>query len=165
MILENESFASIMLPCGLITSREAPMWHEGLLELLHTVISEAEDGSGVVQGSVPLALTCQKVMKILTKERKTGSRNIWQLFTNWRARHMEIADDADKMVYENEEELEGEEDNSKQLTEEMSRIYTSAPTNFLDRGRRNSVVVAREGFNELYIFSPGSSHNYYSMYA
>ncbi|XP_022966365.1 protein NDH-DEPENDENT CYCLIC ELECTRON FLOW 5 [Cucurbita maxima] len=72
---------------------------------------------------------------------------------------------------ESEEEVEGEEgeetDNYKQLTEEMSRIYTSAPRNFtiIDRGRRNSVVVGRDGFDELYMFSPGSNHVYYGEYS
>ncbi|XP_004288420.1 PREDICTED: photosynthetic NDH subunit of subcomplex B 2, chloroplastic [Fragaria vesca subsp. vesca] len=70
---------------------------------------------------------------------------------------------------EQEEEMEeGEEDdNYKNLREQMCRIYTSAPRDFtiIDRGRRNSVVVGRDGFEELYIFSPGSSHEYYSEYA
>uniref|UniRef100_A0A0F7GYH6 NDH-dependent cyclic electron flow 5 n=1 Tax=Hypseocharis bilobata TaxID=253189 RepID=A0A0F7GYH6_9ROSI len=69
---------------------------------------------------------------------------------------------------ESEEELEGEEDdNYKQLTDEMSRIYTSAPRNLsiMDRGRRNSMTVGSEGFEELYLFSPGSSHEFYSKYA
>lgn len=272
MKLDNGSLASIMLPSGLITSYKAPMWHEGLLELLHTIVSEADDGGGVVQGGVSLAFKCEsdegvswspsnwalygvkgspdkfiqvelitsnrestvQMKHIVTlrqdvlsseliitnsntcvvrlmgsvvshlavstpeatyamglersnffirppvlsnfsivppdfgKRKKTGSGNIWQLFSSWGSRVPEIADDADKMVCESQEELEGEEDdNNKQLTEEMSRIYTSAPTNItvLDRGIRNSVVVAREGFNELYVFSPGSNHNSYSKYA
>lgn len=63
------------------------------------------------------------------KRNKSGSGNIWQLFSSWASRNPEIAN-------EEEEELEGEEDDgNKQLTEKMSRIYTSAPTNFtvLDR--------------------------------
>ncbi|KAL1820952.1 hypothetical protein ACET3Z_015821 [Daucus carota] len=271
MKLDNGSLASIMLPSGLITSYKAPMWHEGLLELLHTVVSEAEDGGGVIQGGVSLAFKCEsqegvswspsnwalysvtgspeefiqvelissnrermvEIKHIVTlrqdvlsseliitnsnitgirlmgsivshlavstpeatyamglersnffirppvlsnysivppdfgKTKKTAS-GIWKIFSGWGSKNLEIANDADKMSYESREELEGEEDdNNKQLTEEMSRIYTCAPTNFtvLDRGRRNSVVVAREGFNELYIFSPGSNHNSYSKYA
>ncbi|XP_062004082.1 protein NDH-DEPENDENT CYCLIC ELECTRON FLOW 5 [Rosa rugosa] len=70
---------------------------------------------------------------------------------------------------EQEEEMEeGEEDdNYKNLREQMCRIYTSAPRDFtiIDRGRRNSVVVGRDGFEELYMFSPGSSHEYYGEYA
>ncbi|XP_050369830.1 protein NDH-DEPENDENT CYCLIC ELECTRON FLOW 5 [Argentina anserina] len=63
---------------------------------------------------------------------------------------------------------EGEEhDNYKNLREQMCRIYTSAPRDFtiIDRGRRNSVVIGRDGFEELYMFSPGSSHEYYGEYA
>lgn len=70
------------------------------------------------------------------KRKKSGSGKIWQLFSSWGSRNPEIANDADSMGSEGEEELEGEEDdNNKQLTEKMSRIYTSAPTNFtiLDR--------------------------------
>ncbi|GMH18755.1 hypothetical protein Nepgr_020596 [Nepenthes gracilis] len=67
-----------------------------------------------------------------------------------------------------EEEMEGEERyDYKHLTEKMSRIYRSAPRNFtiIDRGRRNSVVVGRNGFEELYIYSPGSSYEWYGKYA
>lgn len=69
------------------------------------------------------------------KTKKTAS-GIWQFFSGWGSKNLETANDADKMSYESREELEGEEDdNNKQLTEEMSRIYTCAPTNFtvLDR--------------------------------
>lgn len=59
MKLDNGSLVSLMLPSGLITSYKAPMWHEGLLELLHTVVSEAEDGGGFIQGGVSLALKCE----------------------------------------------------------------------------------------------------------
>ncbi|CAN1245719.1 Protein NDH-DEPENDENT CYCLIC ELECTRON FLOW 5 [Linum grandiflorum] len=55
----------------------------------------------------------------------------------------------------------------KVLTDEMCRVYTCAARNFtlLDRGRRNSVVVGREGFDELYIYSPGSIHESYGKYS
>ncbi|CAA6653788.1 unnamed protein product [Spirodela intermedia] len=69
---------------------------------------------------------------------------------------------------EEPEESSGEEDdNYTQLTEKMSRIYTSAPRVFtiIDRGRRNSVVVERRGFDELYLFSPGSDHESYGKYS
>lgn len=67
-----------------------------------------------------------------------------------------------------EEEMENEEDESyKQLDGEMSMIYTNSPTYFtiIDRGRRNSVVLGRDGFDELYLFSPGSNHEIYGKYA
>lgn len=35
----------------------------------------------------------------------------------------------------------------------------------MPQGRRNSVVVGREGFDELYMFSPGSNHDLYGQYA
>ncbi|KAL0693119.1 hypothetical protein Bca4012_060299 [Brassica carinata] len=75
---------------------------------------------------------------------------------------------------EEEEEEEGkyglsgeEESNYKQLSEEMSRIYTLAPSSFtiIDRGRRNSVVVGREGFEEVYMYSPGSKLESYTKSA
>ncbi|XP_008441976.1 protein NDH-DEPENDENT CYCLIC ELECTRON FLOW 5 [Cucumis melo] len=69
---------------------------------------------------------------------------------------------------ESGEEIEGEEmDNYKQLVDKISRIYTSAPRNFtiIDRGRRNSVVIGRDGFDEVYMFSPGSNHVYYGEYS
>uniref|UniRef100_A0A0F7GYL4 NDH-dependent cyclic electron flow 5 n=1 Tax=Geranium phaeum TaxID=379952 RepID=A0A0F7GYL4_9ROSI len=69
---------------------------------------------------------------------------------------------------DSESEEEGEEDDSyKQLTDEMCRIYTCAPRVFtiLDRGKRNSVTVGRDGFEELYLMSPGSVHEFYSRYA
>lgn len=56
MGLENGSLATVMLPSGIITSYKASMWHGGLLELLHTSVSEGEDGSDpVIQGGVSLA--------------------------------------------------------------------------------------------------------------
>ncbi|CAH2033469.1 unnamed protein product [Thlaspi arvense] len=60
-----------------------------------------------------------------------------------------------------------EESNYKQLNEEMSRIYTCAPRSFtvIDRGRRNSVVVGREGFEEVYMYSPGSKLESYTKSA
>ncbi|XP_021741249.1 protein NDH-DEPENDENT CYCLIC ELECTRON FLOW 5-like [Chenopodium quinoa] len=66
------------------------------------------------------------------------------------------------------EQTEGEEkDNYKHLSGKMSRIYTCAPRNFtiIDRGKRNSVIVGRRGFGELYMYSPGSSHELYGKYA
>ncbi|KAJ8527507.1 hypothetical protein K7X08_000014 [Anisodus acutangulus] len=66
-----------------------------------------------------------------------------------------------------EKELEGEErDNYKHLTDEMSKIYKSTPRNFtlIDRGRRNSVVVGRDGF-KVYVLSPGSRHDSYGRYS
>lgn len=78
------------------------------------------------------------------------------------------------LVQGEEEEEEGkyglsgeEESNYKQLSEEMSRIYTLAPSSFtiIDRGRRNSVVVGREGFEEVYMYSPGSKLESYTKSA
>ncbi|XP_042517030.1 protein NDH-DEPENDENT CYCLIC ELECTRON FLOW 5 [Macadamia integrifolia] len=69
---------------------------------------------------------------------------------------------------EEQEEMEEEEnDNYAHLTEKMSRIYTSTPRMFsvIDRGRRNSVIVGRDGFDELYMLSPGSTYEWYGMYA
>ncbi|VVB00203.1 unnamed protein product [Arabis nemorensis] len=63
---------------------------------------------------------------------------------------------------EEEEEKSGlsgeEENNYKQLNEKVSRVYTCAPRSFtiIDRGRRNSVVSGTEGFEEVYMYSPGS---------
>ncbi|CAM8980892.1 unnamed protein product [Rhodiola kirilowii] len=62
----------------------------------------------------------------------------------------------------------GEENDSyKHLTEKLCRIYTYAPSGFtiIDRGRRNSLIVGRQGFDELYLFSPGSQYDFYSKYA
>ncbi|KAK9671681.1 hypothetical protein RND81_12G047600 [Saponaria officinalis] len=65
-------------------------------------------------------------------------------------------------------EMDGEEnDNYKHLTDKMSRIYKFAPRNFtiIDRGRRNSVNVGRKGFEEVYLYSPGSTHESYGKYS
>ncbi|KAG5555452.1 hypothetical protein RHGRI_006190 [Rhododendron griersonianum] len=276
MGLENGSLATVMLPSGMITSYKASMWHGGLLELLHTSVSEGEDGSDpVIQGGVSLAFKIEsdddggvswspntwalrdvrgnpdesiqvelvssnsegmiEVKHILTLQQdllsselvfsnskssplrllgsivshltvstpdatyalglersnfhsrppflsnfsiippesgRTKDFNLWNPFTveelssTWGAGKQNNA--VDTKSREREEDPEGEEDdNNKQLTEKMSRVYTSAPRDFiiLDRGRRNSVVVQREGFNELYMFSPGSAHEWYGKYA
>lgn len=35
----------------------------------------------------------------------------------------------------------------------------------MDQGRRNSVALGRKGFDEMYLFSPGSGVEIYSKYA
>ncbi|XP_050244862.1 protein NDH-DEPENDENT CYCLIC ELECTRON FLOW 5 [Quercus robur] len=281
MGLENGSTVNLMLPSGLISSYKAPMWHGGKVELLHTSVSEDENGGAVIQGGVSLALNCSsdgddevswspcnwalrnirgdaqesiqvelidrdsenkiEVKYIVTLKKdmlsselvvsNSNSSSLLQLtgsivshlvvstpdatyalglegsdffnrsplLTNfalvppdfgqknefglgqflgqmtlkglssgWGARNQNTADDAESSPRESEEEMEGEEDdNYKHLKQQMSRIYTSAPRYFtiIDRGKRNSVGVGREGFDELYMFSPGSRHEYYSTYS
>ncbi|CAL0317132.1 unnamed protein product [Lupinus luteus] len=66
------------------------------------------------------------------------------------------------------DDITGEEmDDYKPLREKISLVYTNAPRGFtvIDRGRRNSVSVGRNGFDEMYLFSPGSSFEIYSKYA
>ncbi|KAJ0078730.1 hypothetical protein Patl1_22947 [Pistacia atlantica] len=276
MVLENGSVVTLMLPSGLITSYKAPMWHGGTMELLHTIVSEGEDGDALIQGGVSLAFFCGgsddevpwspcnwslldirgnsqdsiqvelisrdradmvEVRYIVTldesvlsselvvsnskssslqltgcflshltvstpdatyalglegsdfikkspfssnyvivppdisQENKFSISQLWsqmKFLSGLGARNEQTADEADSTSTESEEEMEGEEDdNYKQLTEQMSRIYTSAPTNLtvIDRGRRNSVVAGRHGLHELYMFSPGSRHEFYGKYA
>ncbi|KAI3688067.1 hypothetical protein L1987_81773 [Smallanthus sonchifolius] len=278
MGLDNGSVATLMLPSGLITSYKAPMWHGGLLELLHTTVSEAEGGSGaVIRGGVSLAFRCEgggenggiswsptewnlrsvggspdesiqvelissnsedkiEFKHIVTLQQDAISSEIvitnlrsssvqltgsvighlaistpeatyaiglessnyfvkppvfsnfsiippefnrndsgWvqsglkQLLSGWGlGSQKDSSNDGTAKNRQEDEEIEGEEeDNYKHLTEKLSMIYTSAPRNFtiMDRGKRNSVVVGREGFNELYIFSPGSSHKPYGKYS
>ncbi|CAK9155753.1 unnamed protein product [Ilex paraguariensis] len=109
------------------------------------------------------------------KRKGLGSKNLWdpmafrELLSGWGGvRDQNNADDVERIEKATDEELEGEEkENYKNLTEKMSRIYTSAPRNFtiIDRGRRNSIEVGRKGFNELYMFSPGSSYDWYGKFA
>ncbi|KAK1429242.1 hypothetical protein QVD17_11448 [Tagetes erecta] len=276
MGLDNGSSATLMLPSGLITSYKAPMWHGGLLELLHTSVSD-DGGGAVVRGGVSVAFRCDdgdendgvlwspvvwnlrdvggssdesikvelissntedkiEFKHIVTLQqdaisseivisnlrssslRLTGSvighlavstpeatyaiglvnsnyfvkppifsnfsiippdfnkndpgwvqSGLKQLLSGWGLGNPKDSfDEGNAKNSQDDEEIEGEEeDNYKHLTEKMSMIYTSAPRNFtiMDRGKRNSVVVGREGFNELYIFSPGSSHKPYGKYA
>ncbi|XP_059292240.1 protein NDH-DEPENDENT CYCLIC ELECTRON FLOW 5 [Lycium ferocissimum] len=266
MALENGSIANLMLPSGLITSYKAQMWHGGTMELLHTTVSQGQDGSAVIEGGVSLACNCEndeglswspsswalhqvkgdpqgsiqvelisrgsdgkieaKYMvtlqqDVLTSEIKVfnlgisslrmmgsvlshltvstpeasyavglqgsdffskppflanfsilppgfGKRNnqaskkywVEEIFSSWGTKNQNYE--------ETEKELEGEEtENYKHLTDEMSKIYKSAPRNFtvIDRGRRNSVVVGGDGFNEVYVLSPGSRHESYGRYS
>uniref|UniRef100_A0A0F7H063 NDH-dependent cyclic electron flow 5 n=1 Tax=Monsonia emarginata TaxID=28966 RepID=A0A0F7H063_9ROSI len=98
-----------------------------------------------------------------------GKMTLQALGSTLRSLNKNYADVGRRNSYQSEEDgEEGEEDDSyKQLTEEMSRIYTSAPRvfTFLDRGKRNSITVGRSGFEELYLMSPGSVHEFYSKYA
>lgn len=111
----------------------------------------------------PLLSNFSIIPPYLNENKDLVSRKSWSpmdIFSSWGSRNGTDS--------ENKEEMEGEEDdNNKHLTERMSRIYTSTPGDFtiMDRGRRNSVVVGREGFNELYIFSPGSSYESYGKYS
>ncbi|XP_074305059.1 protein NDH-DEPENDENT CYCLIC ELECTRON FLOW 5 [Silene latifolia] len=92
----------------------------------------------------------------IRKSTTSTSRQAWSLKELFSAKKEEI------------EVTEGEEDESyKHLTNKMSRIYTYAPRNFtiMDRGKRNSVSVGRKGFEEVYLYSPGSSHESYGKYS
>jgi len=62
---------------------------------------------------------------------------------------------------------EEENDHSFHMTEKFSRVYTYSPrqVTILDRGRRNSVIMERSGFEEVYMSSPGSEHEWYGKYA
>ncbi|CAL9074326.1 unnamed protein product [Musa acuminata var. zebrina] len=275
MGLVNGSVASLMLPCGLITSYKPYMWHGATFEVLHTTVSEGADGAAVVRGGVsmdfeiggdgsipwspsswslesvrgspeksiqvelvsvspvdmaevrclvtlhqdllgsellisntkssPLQLTGSFVshLKVSTPDaayavglqgsnyqsrqplssrfsmdppdlgrrspstsKKPWTQNVLRrLLPRW-------GDTGEEEEELNEggdaEESEGEEeDDYARMTEKMSRIYTSAPRQFtiIDRGRRNSVVIRRSGFEELYMSSPGSEHEWYGKYA
>ncbi|KAE8678125.1 NDH-dependent cyclic electron flow 1 [Hibiscus syriacus] len=269
MGLDNGSRAILMLPSGLITSYKVPMWHGGTVELLHTSVSEGDEGEAVIQGGVSLALNCEDdnevswspndwVLRdvrgdsnesikvelissdsenmvetryivtlqedVLTSEISvTNSKSTPLHWTGSFISHLTVSspeatyalglegsdflnvppylsdfaiippdlDEENKSEIgqlwsqmglkrllsglrqknqknASEEEMEGEEDDGyKQLNEEMSRVYTSAPRFFtlIDRGRRNSVAVGRDGFDEMYLFSPGSSHEIYGEYS
>ncbi|CAL4944379.1 unnamed protein product [Urochloa decumbens] len=67
-----------------------------------------------------------------------------------------------------EDRPDGEEDDDyKHMTDAMCRVYSHAPREFtiIDRGRRNSVCLHRRGFEELYVFSPGSQYQWYGKFA
>ncbi|KAE8695446.1 NDH-dependent cyclic electron flow 1 [Hibiscus syriacus] len=269
MGLDNGSRATLMLPSGLITSYKVPMWHSGTVELLHTSVSEGDEGEAVIQGGVSLALNCEDDDEIswspstwalrdvrgnsndsikvelvstdsenmvetryvvtlqedvLTSEisvtntkptplRWTGSiishltvsspeatyalglegsnfltvtpflsnfgiippnldeennSDIGQLWGQMGLKRFFSGLGQRNQKDAREDTMEGEEDDDyKQLNEQISRIYTSAPRFFtlIDRGRRNSVAVGRDGFDEMYLFSPGSSHEIYGDYS
>ncbi|RWR80382.1 protein NDH-DEPENDENT CYCLIC ELECTRON FLOW 5 [Cinnamomum micranthum f. kanehirae] len=276
MGLEDGSTANLMLPSGLITSYKPHMWHGGMMEVLHTAVSEGQDGVPVVQGGVSMDFKCGSsggitwspstwalhdvrgspqdsiqvelissdieamvefkyivtlrqdllssevmitnlkssnlhlmgsVVTHLTvstpdatyaiglqgsnyfskpplmsdfsiippdfgQKRLPGSRQPWAttlqgLLLSW---DNQVDKDSRGKIGEqdNEGESEGEEDdNYAHLTDKMSRIYTSTPRRFtvIDRGRRNSVIVGKAGFDELYIFSPGSTYKWYGKYS
>ncbi|WOL20657.1 protein NDH-DEPENDENT CYCLIC ELECTRON FLOW 5 [Canna indica] len=274
MRLRNGSAATLMLPSGLITSYKPYMWHGATFEVLHTAVTEGENGEAVVQGGVsmdfkiggdecsipwiPSSWSLQGVrgspeksiqvelvsvspeknmaeikclvtldkdclgseltvanqkssalefsgsfishLKVstpdaayavglqgsnyhskqpvssqfsiippdFTKRRRGSSSTSWtenmlrELMPSWGS--TEEVDDEDFET----EELEGEEpEDYAPMTEKMSRVYTNAPREFtiIDRGRRNSVVIRRSGFDEFYVLSPGSEHDWYGKYA
>lgn len=268
MVLENGSKASLMLPSGLITSYKPFMWHGATTEVLHTLVSEGENGEAVIQGGVSMDLSC------LGEGGLSWSSNKWALLdvkgsseqsiqvelisvgpkdmvevkclvtlqqdllgseimvTNPRSSSLQLlgsvmshltvsTPDATYAIglqgssYHNKQpmvsdfsiilpdlrgekslsvqplaqkgfdalfsswnkrgqmhEEEGtevgeEDDDYAQMTEKMCRVYTNAPRQFtiMDRGKRNSVVVQRSGFEEFYVFSPGSDHEWYGKYA
>uniref|UniRef100_A0A0F7GZU6 NDH-dependent cyclic electron flow 5 n=1 Tax=Masdevallia picturata TaxID=125444 RepID=A0A0F7GZU6_9ASPA len=272
MGLEEGSTANMVLPSGLITSYKPKMWHGGRVEVLHTLVSEDQNGEAIVQGGVSMDLKCfsnggfvwspatwalvdvrgrsdkfiqvelistspngkmeakclvtlreDQISSELTFTNSTpyiiklqgsilshltvstpdatyavglqGSNYCYKqatateysiipptdlaktetssaffrslaqkgfdgLFSGWGAKK-----------HQDEEKEDGEEreecNDYVQMNEKLSRIYTSTPVNFtvIDRGRRNSVVIQRIGFEELYMFSPGSDHNWYGKYA
>ncbi|TKY46198.1 NDH-DEPENDENT CYCLIC ELECTRON FLOW 5 [Spatholobus suberectus] len=99
-----------------------------------------------------------------------GFGKIWkslafqQLFPHWGTNSQ---NNGSEVRQRNNEEMDEELDNYKQLSEKLSLVYTDAPRSFtvIDRGRRNSVSVGRNGFDEMYLFSPGSEVEIYSKYS
>ncbi|KAG5108703.1 hypothetical protein AAZX31_16G137900 [Glycine max] len=85
-----------------------------------------------------------------------------QLFPQWGTKDQNNGSEGSQS-----EEMDEEIDNYKQLSEKLSHVYTDVPRNFtvIDRGRRNSVSVGRTGFDEMYLFSPGSRVEIYSKYS
>ncbi|KAL2335074.1 hypothetical protein Fmac_016287 [Flemingia macrophylla] len=271
MELKNGSIVTMMLPSGLITSYKAPMWHGGKVELLHTTVSEAEDGDALIQGGVSLNFNFQtedgelswsptnwNLHKIhgnaeesiqveltnrtsdgkiglkyivtleedsLNSELEISNKNslplqmkgsilshltvsspeatyaiglerstycskplfesefmlspsdsgqeegfeklFQQLFPYWGAGQNNGSEGIQRNNEEINEEMDEEMDNYKQLSDKLSLVYTDAPRNFtvIDRGRRNSVSVGRNGFDEMYLFSPGSRVEIYSKHS
>lgn len=268
MGLDNGSAASLMLPSGLITSYKPFMWYGARTEVLHTMVSEGEDGEVVIRGGVSMGLSCpgddvlswssdkwalldvrgSSEQSIQVELISIGSKDMIEVkclvtlqqdllgseitVTNPRSTSLELSGsvythltvstpDASYAIglqgssyhtkrpigsefsiippdlredkasftqpwaqkgfdavfsgwnnrnqpFMGESDEEGEEDDDfAHMTEKMCRIYTSAPREFtiMDRGRRNSVVVRRSGFEELYLFSPGSDHEWYGRYA
>ncbi|XWS58271.1 hypothetical protein CRYUN_Cryun08bG0019600 [Craigia yunnanensis] len=188
--LDNGSTVTLMLPSGLITSYKAPMWHGGTVELLHTSVSEGDEGEAVIQGGVSLALNCEGDNEV------SWSPSCWALRdirgnSKDSIKVEQISSDSENMV-ETRHIVTLQEDvlssdilvsnsTSSQLQRTGSLIshltvsspeatyalglegstFLSMPPFLSNLGRRNSVVVGREGFDEVYMFCPGSSHEIY----
>lgn len=90
------------------------------------------EGSDFIKKS-PFSSNYVIVPPDISQESKFSISQLWnqmRFLSGVEARNEQTADEADSTSRESEEEMEGEEDdNYKQLTEQMSRIYTSAPTN------------------------------------
>ncbi|KAK4405012.1 protein NDH-DEPENDENT CYCLIC ELECTRON FLOW 5 [Sesamum angolense] len=105
----------------------------------------------------PLVADFNIIPHEFAKKTNQDPRKFWalnKLFSKSDARKWNVDDDVESLMRDVKEELEGEEqDNYKHLTQKLSRIYTCAPRNLtvIDRGRRNSVTVRRNGFKELYM--------------
>ncbi|XP_058722690.1 protein NDH-DEPENDENT CYCLIC ELECTRON FLOW 5-like [Vicia villosa] len=97
---------------------------------------------------------------------KTWKSSVKQFFPGWGTSNQN--NEAEGSQSDSEDTIGEEMDTYKQLKERISLVYTDAPRSFtlIDRGRRNSVLVGRNGFDETYLFSPGSSGvESYSKYA
>ncbi|CAI8595264.1 unnamed protein product [Vicia faba] len=97
---------------------------------------------------------------------KTWKSSVKQFFSGWGTNNQN--NEVEGSQSDSEDMIGEETDTYKQLKERISLVYTDAPRSFtlIDRGRRNSVLVGRSGFNETYLFSPGSSGiESYSKYA
>ncbi|KAL5544177.1 hypothetical protein UlMin_007961 [Ulmus minor] len=94
-----------------------------------------------------------------------GSTQLLNQIAFWRS-GSQSNDEEKNSNQRSEEEIEGEEtDNYKHLRDQMSLIYTSAPRNFTVIDNFLFCILAREGFDELYMLSPGSGHELFSKYA
>ncbi|KAL5122814.1 Protein NDH-DEPENDENT CYCLIC ELECTRON FLOW 5 [Glycine soja] len=161
---------------------KAPMWHGGKVELLHTNVSEGEYGDAIIQGGVSLNFNFQT---------HDDGEFSWSP-TNWLLH--KIQGNANEYIQDGEGQAplgsvteveltnrtsddkiglkyivtleqdalnsELEISNKKSLPVQMTGSILSHLT-----GRRNSVSVGRNGFDEMYLFSPGSEVEIYSKYS
>ncbi|CAK8532979.1 unnamed protein product [Lathyrus sativus] len=97
---------------------------------------------------------------------KTWKSSVKQFFPGWGTSNQN--NEVEQSQIDSGDAMGEETESYKQLKERISLVYTDAPRSFtlIDRGRRNSVLVGRNGFDETYLFSPGSSGiESYSKYA
>ncbi|KAL2531209.1 Uncharacterized protein Adt_04560 [Abeliophyllum distichum] len=132
-----------------------------------SAVSEGENDGAVIQGGISLAFNCQN------DRGGSWSPNIWALHqvkgTPQESIQVELISRNSECNVEVRHVINLQQDVliSEILVSNASTSALRLMGSFISHltGRRNSVVVRRDGFNELYMFSPGSRHKWYGKYS
>ncbi|KAI4965260.1 hypothetical protein ZWY2020_054947 [Hordeum vulgare] len=188
MAVRNGSAAHLLLPSGLVVL-QAGLWHGAATEVLHTTVGEGPGGRPVIRGGVPwtsarptppYAVRLQgsdyRGREPLLSEFSILPPDYYAAPSSSSSRSRAGSARLDMLLSGGGGGAGGgagagreEDDNYKHLRGAVGRVYGHAPREFtvIDRVRPEELGLlwSRRGFEELYVFSPGSKYEWYGKFA